>query len=255
MFSRAELKERAKNALRGNYWQCFLAGLVLVFIAGGGISGGFSSTASINMTNENIINGSMSVDIAPAVITAVLSIVLVMIAVGILFSIFVSNPLLVGGASFFIRTSRGECNIRELINGFTGNYKNVVKIMFLKNLYIFLWSLLFIVPGIIKAYEYYMVDYILADNPDMDSKRAFQLSRDMMYGYKWKTFVLQLSFIGWELLGALLCGIGSLFVVPYVQATMAELYRYLRQEAIKRGAATVGELGGYVEISGNDYIR
>ena len=116
--------------------------------------------------------------------------------------------------------------------------------MFLKELKIVLWSLLFVIPGIIKAYEYLMVPYILAENPNIDSKRAFQMSRDMMKGEKWDTFVLELSFLGWTLLGVLACGIGSLFVAPYMQATFTELYEVLKYKVISCGQAHPDELGG-----------
>lgn len=77
-------------------------------------------------------------------------------------------------------------------------------------------------------YCYLMVPYILAENPDMKAREALRLSKEMMDGQKWNAFVLGLSFIGWQLLGTLLCGIGTFFVQPYVDATFAELYAVLR---------------------------
>ena len=76
-------------------------------------------------------------------------------------------------------------------------------------------------PGIIKSYAYRMVPYILADNPKMDAMEAIALSRKMMDGQKWNTFVLDLSFLGWYLLGILALGIGTLFVHPYKFSTDA----------------------------------
>ena len=85
-----------------------------------------------------------------------------------------------------------------ILDGFrSGHYGNIVLTMFLRDLYIVLWTLLFIVPGIVKSYEYMMVPYILAENPGMDQKEVFQISREMMNGQKWNAFVLDLSFIGW----------------------------------------------------------
>lgn len=102
---------------------------------------------------------------------------------------------------------------------------NVVKIMFCRGLFTLLWSLLFIIPGIIKAYEYRMIPYLLAENPDMDMSEAFARSKEMMMGNKWEAFVLDLSFIGWYFLSAFTCGILSIFYVkPYVQLTNTELY-------------------------------
>ena len=90
--------------------------------------------------------------------------------------------------------------------------------------------MLFVIPGIIKGYEYRMVSYILADQPELSRKEAFQLSKQMMKGQKWNAFVLDLSFIGWYLLCLVTCGIAGIFYVyPYVFATDAELYLALKR--------------------------
>ena len=103
--------------------------------------------------------------------------------------------------------------------------------MFLRDLFIALWTLLLIVPGIIKGYAYRMVPYILAENPDMNYKEALDLSSKMMYGNKWKSFVLDLSFIGWIILSILTFGILLLFYVnPYIGSTNAELYKAIKAE-------------------------
>ena len=103
--------------------------------------------------------------------------------------------------------------------------------MFLEGLYIFLWSLLFIIPGIIKTYEYLMVPYILAENPELSTKEVFARSKQMMTGDKWNAFVLQLSFLGWILLSVFTCGILLIFYVgPYSELTYAELYAVLKQK-------------------------
>ena len=100
--------------------------------------------------------------------------------------------------------------------------------MFLRKLFIFLWSLLFVIPGIIKAYEYYMVPYLLAEYPDMSWKEASSRSREMMSGNKWNTFILEISFLPWEFLSVITWGIaGILYVNPYVDATKTELYDVL----------------------------
>lgn len=114
--------------------------------------------------------------------------------------------------------------------------------MLYKSVLIILWTLLLIIPGIIKSYAYRMVPYILADNPEISHKRAIEISNAMTYGQKFDIFVLDLSFIGWYILGALALGIGVLFVNPYVNATEAELYLVLRQEAIDTGICSQEEL-------------
>ena len=100
----------------------------------------------------------------------------------------------------------------------------------------FLWSLLCVVPGIVKAYSYRMVPYIIAESPDMDQREAFRLSRSMMDGNKWRVFVYDLSFIGWEILNAFTFGfLGLFYVNPYKATADAELYAQIRDEFLGRG--------------------
>ena len=101
--------------------------------------------------------------------------------------------------------------------------------MFWKDLFTFLWSLLFVIPGIVKSYEYMMIPYLLAENPDMSREDAFAESKRMMDGNKWDTFVMDLSFIGWLLLGAITMNIVNiLYTNPYMYLTHAELYHTLK---------------------------
>jgi uncharacterized membrane protein len=153
--------------------------------------------------------------------------------IGIAVRIFVLNPLKMGCQAFFKTSAESpHKSMNDLGLGFrNGNYGSVVKTMFFRDLFTFLWTLLFIIPGIIKAYAYRMVPYILADNPKMDAMEAIALSRKMMDGNKWNTFVLDLSFLGWYLLGTLALGIGTLFVHPYKFSTDAQLYLALRGTA------------------------
>lgn len=101
---------------------------------------------------------------------------------------------------------------------------------FLTTLYIILWSLLFIIPGIIKAFGYAMTPFIMADNPDMSAREAIAASTELMDGHKGDLFVLGLTFIGWELLCLLSFGIGYLWLNPYMNATYAAFYREILRE-------------------------
>ena len=123
----------------------------------------------------------------------------------------------------------GSFFVNVFAYGFKSNYLNIVKIMFFRSLFTVLWGLLFIIPGIIKAYEYSMIPYLLSENPDMDMQQAFDESRRMTYGQKWQIFVLDLSFIGWNILSSFTLGLlGIFFVSPYMCLTKAGLYRRLR---------------------------
>lgn len=142
---------------------------------------------------------------------------------------FLFNPLEAGTARFFVRNLNDKAEIRELAYCYDHGYLNVVKTVFLRDLYIVLWGLLLIIPGIIKSYEYRMVNYILAENPEMNTKDVFAMSRDMMRGNKWRTFVLDLSFLGWHLLSLITIGLAGIFYVfPYRNMTNAALYEFLR---------------------------
>lgn len=142
---------------------------------------------------------------------------------------FLFNPLEAGTARFFVRNLNDKAEIRELAYCYDHGYLNVVKTVFLRDLYIVLWGLLLIIPGIIKSYEYRMVNYILAENPEMNMKDVFAMSRDMMRGNKWRAFVLDLSFLGWHLLSLITIGLAGIFYVfPYRNMTNAALYEFLR---------------------------
>ena len=131
-----------------------------------------------------------------------------------------------------------------LFSPFQRGYLNVVKGMFMAQFVVLLWSLLLFIPGVVKYYQYLLVPYILAENPDIEWRRAMNLSRAMTRGCKFDIFVLQLSFLGWYLLGLLALVIGTLFVGPYYEGTMAELYATLRMKALENGFASKSELPG-----------
>ena len=192
----------------------------------------------------DINEGAKAVGVAIGVFAVVFAVIMFFVCViGTLLDIFVINPVRVGGYNFFNRQREGTSKFTNIFGGFAhGHYKASIRNMFLKDLYEFLWSMLFIIPGIIKSYSYWMVPYITAANPNLSASRVFEISKKTMSGEKWRTFVLQLSFIGWELLAILTFGIGAYFLAPYQETTYAELYAVLRQKAIANGIATEEEL-------------
>ena len=169
------------------------------------------------------------VAIAVAIVVALIS--LIVGAFTIALDIFVLNPIEYGTQKFLRKAQNGNESLGTVFNGFKDGYRNIVKVMFFRDLFIFLWSLLFIIPGIVKSYEYRMVPFILSENPGMSKDEALKASSRMMYGQKWKTFVLDLSFIGWNLLSLLTLGIlGVFYVAPYAHSTNAALYETLKSE-------------------------
>ncbi len=170
--------------------------------------------------------GAAILAVVGAVIVLVVAIVLLLSSV---LKIFVLNPLEAGCGNFLLHNATGESDLGDIGFGFTPDYWRNVKTLFLRDLFRFLWGLLLIVPGIIKRYSYRMAPYILADRPELSGTEVLTLSRQMMDGHKWKTFVLDLSFLGWNILSALTFGLlGVFYVNPYRQCTNAELYRELK---------------------------
>lgn len=152
--------------------------------------------------------------------------------IALVFTILIAEPLIVAGRRYFIKATEEEnAKMNEMGEVFKkGCWINVTITMLLKNIYNVLWYLT-IIGGFIKTYEYKMIPYILAENPKVNRKEAFKLSKEMMKGNKWKTFVLDLSFILWNMLSVLTFGLlNILYVNPYKSMTFAELYKELKKE-------------------------
>lgn len=272
---RGYLKEKAKIAFKRNYWMCVVVALMLAIITGALASSGSISSfrngfrkakyndssyryeatmkESANMLDAAAPGiGDVGVDdiiTATAIgigVLVILIVVLIAVAAGILISTFVTNVLEVGARKFFLENTSEPVRIDALSYGFNnGHYMNVVKVQFMKHLYIFLWSLLFIIPGIIKSFEYYYVSYLLSEDPNLDYNSALKMSSEMTNGHKWDIFVLELSFIGWHILGGLTFHLVDIFWTnPYQYATEAELYLYAKndyQEVVEKKAEVKSE--------------
>ena len=239
MWSRVALKEHAKSILKLSYWKAVLVSLILAFVtggsSGGSSAGGASSGTSSSQSSLSFSDMADTVNEYATLIASVIGVALVIFLlifiIALAVDIFAWHPIEVGAQRFFFRSLSAPTSLNELGYAFSHSYMNVVKTQFLRYLYTFLWSLLLIVPGIIKSYEYRMMPYILAENPEMDAKEVFARSKAMMDGEKWNAFVLDLSFIGWDFLSIFTCFILSIFYVnPYRNLTNAELYSVLKQK-------------------------
>lgn len=270
MWTRKELKSKAKQRCSANYWKCVLVALLMALLGGGAGFGSGGTYSEVRDTMEDMfddhndeafddgwsdgfeempgdydvnldtflddVSGTNPVQAAittTAVFAFAMMILLVVIVVGLVIAIplyvFFLNPLEVGLKRFFVQNLRDRANVKEICYAFDRNYMNCVKVLFFRDLYIFLWALLFLIPGIIKAYEFRMVPYILGENPDITKEQAFALSGEMMLGNKGKAFLLDLSFLGWYILSGLTLGLlGIFYVNPYVNQTDAALYQKLK---------------------------
>lgn len=141
-------------------------------------------------------------------------------------------PLSWGLTVSLLRNHREESvDLENLFDGFRGGrYTRVFCALFLVNLFTFLWALLLIIPGIMKAFSYALTPYILLDEPELTAKQAISRSCEIMQGRRWKLFCLYLSFIGWGILCLLTFGIGFLWLVPYMNASVAAFYEDARAE-------------------------
>lgn len=210
----AEIRSEARSILQGN-WGLGVAIILVVSLLGG--LGGSSGT----FWNVSGRADAQSVLTIAAIIFGFLS---------VLYSILVANVITYGFSISYLKMGReGRLSFENLFEGFK-DYGRVVGMMFLKNLFISLWTLLFVIPGIIKGYSYSMADYILMDNPQMGSLSAITKSKEMMKGWKAKLFLLDLSLIGWWFLCLLTCGIGYLWLGSYYKTNHIVFYMELKGE-------------------------
>ncbi|MCR4692277.1 MAG: DUF975 family protein [Firmicutes bacterium] len=259
MFNRKELKERAKLVLLRSYSRVFLACLAVNLLSGGGIGISTKKLRSIDFSA-----------MPPQKMVVVFAILITLSVITIALSIFVISPLGVGLKKFMTENAKSDAALDLLLMPFGENYKNIVIVQFVKNIFVFLWSLpaiiptvimgffigdienlaeavnrgsaldsakllmivflwllftlIFAIPSIIKELQYVLVPYILADNPQTEWKSAISKSKEMMVGNKWAYVKLIFSFALWYLAANLLCCIGGFLVMPYVEATVCEMY-------------------------------
>lgn len=191
--NRKELKAQAKAQLKGN-----IGVLIAVTLIIGAISAVASTLAALIPFGGAII----AIVITPAFVLSTSRIYLMVVRGG--------NP-----------------EIKDSFSGFD-DFFSAFKVTFLVGFYTFLWSLLFVIPGIIKGYSYSMSMYVLADNKGMSARECIAESKKMTNGHKAELFVLDLSFIGWYLLSCLTCGLAMLYVVPLINATHANVYETIK---------------------------
>ena len=146
-------------------------------------------------------------------------------------AILVTGPMSLGAAYVILKLARTgqKIDFKDLFRGFTQDIGQNILLGLLSSLFVALWSLLLIVPGIMKAYSYSMIYYIKADHPEYDWRTCLHASQEMTYGHKMELFVLDLSFIGWYILGTLCLGVGTLWVIPYHETAKALVYEQIKK--------------------------
>lgn len=229
MWSIGEVKSTGMFYAKRNYWSCVLAAL-LIGVAGGSASG---SVSSFSNSFAKSVGDS---DVFGAVILPILLFAIVLsltaTAAAVCAKVFALNLLMAGGMEYMHRNLFDEKpSLINLFNGFRVKYWAKVRTLFFVDLYVFLWTLLFIVPGIIKSYAYRLVPYIIAENPDISTDDALRLSDAMMQGNKGRAFGYDLSFIGWAILSVITFGaVGVFYFGPYKASSDAVLYERIKQQ-------------------------
>lgn len=195
MLTRAELKAQAKQQLKGKVWWLFLCTLIITGI-------------------------SMVLSMIPFV--------------GVIGTYIIMPALTIGLTMVYLSVTYGEdVQINMLFDGFRGSLFGKSIVLFLMVIFFtILWSLLFVIPGIIKGYSYSMAFYILAENPDMTAREALNESKEIMQGHKMELFVLQLSFILWAFAIIFTLGLAAIYVEPYMQLTYANFYHNIKRQPI-----------------------
>ena len=251
--NRSLLKQNAKRQLGGNVFSnnwllAAVIALIVTILSGGGagvISGlpGIRFGVTFNQNTfhptdpgqfiegfdpEQFFGGDSFVPVATFSVFFVLLFVFLMVF-AVAFASFVSGPLQMGQnlAHLKLVRGRGPVEVGDVFGGFRNGYLNNVLLTFMRSLFIFLWSLLFIIPGIVKTYAWSMAFFVRLDHPDWNWKQCLDESDRLTKGHKGELFVLELSFLGWYIVGALCCGVGTYWVVAYHQCTLANAYEWL----------------------------
>lgn len=221
MIDRIAIKSKAKELLGVSYIKNVAVSFILIislyaFYSSGSSAAGESQQAYLNGVSDRAL-----------MVAAGILCIGGLIGVGL--RVFVFKPLEVGCRRYFLNTYNGEQPISTILDPFTRSYLNTVLTMFVRDLFLFLWTMLFIIPGIIKSYSYRMVPYLLSENPEMSPLEVISTSRQLMNGRKLEVFVYDLSFIGWYLLAAITCNlVGIFYFYPYKALADAQLYSCIR---------------------------
>lgn len=240
----SDFRELARRALSGKWGSAVLTTLVASILGADIMVNGGSSTSGITNSVTNVVNrgngdgssydgilASMSITSMTYILGAVMAVVSILIIVGLV-------QYVIGS---FVSLGLIQYNL-DLIDGKDVEFGQIFskasmfgKAFWLRlrmDIFTFLWTLLLIIPGIIKSYAYSMSGFILAENSEMTSKEAMKVSEKMMAGNKWRLFCLQFSFIGWQLLCILSLGIGFLWLTPYMNAATAAFYDEISREPL-----------------------
>ena len=225
MWTITEIKERGRMAFKNNYWPSGGAGVLMLLLSTGSASVGSSQGSSTTAEQATETFSSMPQEQQAIIATAVVGSLALIAAVSFALRIFVFNNLNVGCCRFFRKNVEDQTTPFGVVKEGFNDYGRVMVTMLVRDVFLILWMMLFIIPGIVKTYSYRMVPYIIKEHPELSPTEVITRSREMMQGNKGNAFLMDLSFIGWFLLGIITFNIGNIFWAnPYYQNTNAALF-------------------------------
>lgn len=219
------IRARARENLRGSWGVSIAAMLVAGILGGTMVSGGFG----LNLNVDTEVLALLPEALAAALAAAAASVASIGSTLNLVHFIL-GGVIQLGYSKFLLAQHDGQTyQVKDLFSQFDRFSVGFLQ-KFLRTLYTTLWTLLFIIPGIVKRLSYAMTPYILNDHPEMTAKQAIRLSQELMDGYKGDLFMFELTFIGWDILNALTLGIGSFWLSPYKEAANVSFYRQILED-------------------------
>lgn len=216
--SASELRLKARESLKGNYWNAVLAAF-LAAIFGALIVNGGTFDFDFKQETPAILQD------MPKIVTRILLAVIGTVSAISIVHLVLGGVVQLGYVRYLLKQQDREIpETKDLFSQFD-RFKDGFLQLFLRKLFVALWSLLLVIPGIIKSYAYSMTPFLMAEDPTLTAMDAMRLSQEKMRGHKMELFCLELSFIGWILLAGLTFGIGGFFLAPYMNAAYAAFYR------------------------------
>ena len=245
MKNSSDFKRLARERLSGRWVIALLAGVVASILGGIGSSGPeitfelneYGANANLVIGNQTVYStsGGINSELMAFLVGGAIVIVLAALAFAILYFVL-GSVVGVGYAKFNLDLIDLKQPEFGTLFDYFSQWKTTAIASLLQSIYVVLWSLLFIIPGIMASYSYAMTQYIIAEHPELTAGEAISLSKEIMRGNRFRLFCLDFSFIGWHILCAFTMGIGNLWLIPYIQASKAAFYREVSgTEYKKRG--------------------
>ena len=226
MFVRKELKTQAKEIIKRKYFVMVLICLIAAFLGSSIID------LDVNVEAETSIIYLFSWWPISVSYKKTLMMAFPLLIVTALWLIFVAYPIQVGVANYFKRATNDLEKFEDLWSSFKENYGHHVKVMFAMRIRILLWALLFVIPGLMKIYSYYFVQFLVTDYPDATPEELMEMSEKMTKGSRFEIFILNMSFFLWSLLATFISlftyGLGGILLQPYISQTDAQLYQWAK---------------------------